>query len=136
MGFQASTLQVLANDVMRAPFTFSTKVLNIQDFDTSVTPKVEVHLGIIGLSLLHSPPLVKMCLILEHTLLASCAFVFHIQLRTRCYDCNNLKNQSKKGGRGKGMLIKSQYLNFTTYQVLVFKPYYELQTGRRHLKWS
>ncbi len=38
----------------------------------SVTPKVGVHLGVIGLHPLHSPPFVKVCFTLKHTLLASC----------------------------------------------------------------
>jgi hypothetical protein len=39
-------------------FDFSTKALNIWDSHTSVIPKVGVHLGIIGLHLLHSPSFV------------------------------------------------------------------------------
>jgi hypothetical protein len=40
-------------------FAFSTKALNIWDSHTSATPKVGVHLGIIGLRLLHSPSFMK-----------------------------------------------------------------------------
>jgi hypothetical protein len=47
-------------------------VLNIWDSHTSATPKVGVQLEIIGFNLLHSPPLVEVCFILEHTHLASC----------------------------------------------------------------
>jgi hypothetical protein len=54
-------------------FVFSTKVLNIWDFHTSATPKMGIHLEIVGLNLLHSPSLVRMCFIPTHTLLASCA---------------------------------------------------------------
>jgi hypothetical protein len=32
----------------------------------SITPKVRVHLVVIGPHLLHSPPLVKMCYTFEH----------------------------------------------------------------------
>jgi hypothetical protein len=42
-------------------FAFPTKVLNIKDSCTRVTPKVGVHLGIIGLHPMHSPPFVKTC---------------------------------------------------------------------------
>ncbi len=35
---------------------FTTKALNIQNSYTSVTPKVAMHVGVIGLHLLHSPP--------------------------------------------------------------------------------
>jgi hypothetical protein len=56
---------------------FSTKILNIWNFHTSVTPNMGVHLRVIGLNFLHSPPLVKVCFTIEHTLLASCAFALH-----------------------------------------------------------
>jgi len=49
-------------------FAFSTKALNIHNSRTSATPKVEVHLGIIGLHPLHSPPFVKVCFTPKHTL--------------------------------------------------------------------
>jgi hypothetical protein len=35
-------------------FIFSTKALNIWNFRMSATPKVEMHLGVIGLNFLHS----------------------------------------------------------------------------------
>jgi hypothetical protein len=47
-------------------FAFSTKVLNITNSYTSAIPKVGMHLGVIGLHLLHSPPFVKMCFTLKH----------------------------------------------------------------------
>jgi hypothetical protein len=50
-------------------FSFSTKALNIWNSRTSVTPKVEVHLRIIGLHILHPPSFVKMCFTPEHTFL-------------------------------------------------------------------
>jgi hypothetical protein len=37
---------------------FSTEALNIQNSHTSVTPKVGMHLGVIGFHFLHSPPFV------------------------------------------------------------------------------
>ncbi len=40
-------------------FEFSTKVLNIWDSCTSATPKVGMHLGVIGFHLLHSPSFVR-----------------------------------------------------------------------------
>jgi len=56
---------------------FSTKILNIQDSYTNATPKVKVHLGVIGLNLLHCPSLTRMCFIFKHILLASCALAFY-----------------------------------------------------------
>jgi hypothetical protein len=47
-------------------FTFSTKALNIWDFNTSAIPKVGVQLGIIGHHFLHSPPFVRVFFTLEH----------------------------------------------------------------------
>jgi hypothetical protein len=35
-----------------------------------VIPKMRVHLGVIGLNLLHSPSFVRMCFTFEHTFLA------------------------------------------------------------------
>jgi hypothetical protein len=58
-------------------FSFSTKVLNIRESHTNATPKVGVHLRIIGLHLLHFPPFVRMCFTSEHTLLASWAFALY-----------------------------------------------------------
>jgi hypothetical protein len=52
-------------------FIFSTKVLNIQDSRMNAIPKV------IGLYLWHSPPFVRMCFTLKHTLLASWAFALY-----------------------------------------------------------
>jgi hypothetical protein len=40
-------------------FAFSTKAQNIWDFGMNVTPKVGVHMEVIGFNLLHSPSLVK-----------------------------------------------------------------------------
>jgi hypothetical protein len=45
-----------------------TKALNIRNFHANATPKVGVHLGVIGLHPLHSPPFVKMCFTPKHTL--------------------------------------------------------------------
>ncbi len=39
-------------------FAFPTKALNIHNPCMNVTPKVEMHLGVIGLHLLHYPPFV------------------------------------------------------------------------------
>jgi len=61
---KASTLKNLSNGVIGAHqclFTFPTKVLNICNFRINVTPKVGVHLGIIGLHPLHSSPFVRVC---------------------------------------------------------------------------
>jgi hypothetical protein len=44
----------------------NTKVLNVHNSHTNVTPKVEVHLGVIGLQPLHSPPSMKMCFTHKH----------------------------------------------------------------------
>ncbi len=38
-------------------FIFSTKVLNIQNPHASATPRMRMHLGVVGLHLLHSPPI-------------------------------------------------------------------------------
>ncbi len=46
----------------------STKVLNIHNSHTSATLKVGVHLGVIRLHPLHSPPFVKVCFIPKHIL--------------------------------------------------------------------
>ncbi len=46
--------------------TFPTKALNICNCYTSATPKVGVHLAVIGFHPLHSPPFVRMCLTLQH----------------------------------------------------------------------
>jgi hypothetical protein len=59
-------------------FTFLTKAPNIQDSRISATPKVGVQLRVVGLHLLHSPPFVRMCFTLEHTLLTSWAFALYI----------------------------------------------------------
>ncbi len=59
-------------------FSFSTKALNIQDSHRNATPKVGVHLGIIGLHLLHSPSFVRVCFTPEHTLLNSWALALYI----------------------------------------------------------
>jgi len=48
-------------------FSFSTKALNICNSCMSVTPKVGVHLGIIGLHLLHSPSFVRVCFTPKHS---------------------------------------------------------------------
>ncbi len=58
-------------------FTLSTKVLNIQNFNTSGIPKMRVHLEVIGFHLLYSPPFMKGCFTLEHIFLASWAFALH-----------------------------------------------------------
>ncbi len=52
-------------------FAFSTNVQNIWDSRTSATPKVGVHLGVIGLHILHSPPFVRVCFTPKHTFLTS-----------------------------------------------------------------
>ncbi len=49
-------------------FAFSTKVLNIYNSCTSATPKMGVHLGIIGFHPLHFPPFVKVCFTSKHIL--------------------------------------------------------------------
>jgi hypothetical protein len=53
-------------------FAFPTKALNVHDSHTNATPKVEMHLGVIGLHPLHSPPFMKVCFTPKHILLASC----------------------------------------------------------------
>jgi hypothetical protein len=61
----------LSNGILEAQFgiffAFPTKVLNIHNSYTSATPKVGVHLGVIRLHPLHSPPFVKMCFTPNHT---------------------------------------------------------------------
>jgi hypothetical protein len=47
-------------------FTFPTNVMNIHNSHTNVTPKVRLHLRIIGLHPLHSPPFVIVCFTLKH----------------------------------------------------------------------
>jgi hypothetical protein len=47
-------------------FPFPTKALNICNSHTSATPKMRVHLGVIGVHPLHSPPFVRVCLTLKH----------------------------------------------------------------------
>jgi hypothetical protein len=49
-------------------FAFPTKVLNIHNSHMNAIPKVGMHLGVIGLHPLHSPPFVKVCFTLQHTL--------------------------------------------------------------------
>jgi hypothetical protein len=49
-------------------FAFPTKVPNIHNSCTNATPKVGVHLGVIGLHPLHSPAFVRVCLTFNHTL--------------------------------------------------------------------
>ncbi len=49
-------------------FSFPTKALNIHNSHTNVTLEVGVHLGVIGLHLLHSPPFVRVCFTPKHTL--------------------------------------------------------------------
>jgi hypothetical protein len=79
--FLTSTLQKLCNCVMGAPiwclFTFSTKVLNICNSYTNVILEVGVHLGVIGLHPLHSPPFVRVFLTPKHIVLASWALTLH-----------------------------------------------------------
>jgi hypothetical protein len=77
-----STLQNLFNGILGAQscvfFSFLTKAMNIQDSCTNATPKVGMHLGIIGFNFLHFPSFVKMCFTLEHIFLASWALAFHL----------------------------------------------------------
>jgi hypothetical protein len=47
---------------------FSKKALNIHNSLMSAIPKEGMHLGVIGLHPLHSPPFVKVCFIPKHTL--------------------------------------------------------------------
>jgi hypothetical protein len=54
-------------------FAFSTKVLNIWNTQTSATPKVGVHLRVIGLHFVHSTPFVRVCFTPKHTFLTSWA---------------------------------------------------------------
>jgi hypothetical protein len=49
-------------------FPFPTKALNIHNSYTNTIPKVDVHLGIIGLHPLHFPSFVKVCFTPKHTL--------------------------------------------------------------------
>jgi hypothetical protein len=65
-------------------FAFSTNVLNIQDSRMSAIPKVRVHLGVIGVHLLRSPPFVRMHFTLKHTFLASWALALYTLSRTLC----------------------------------------------------
>ncbi len=58
-------------------FVFSTKVLNICNFHMSVSPKVGVHLGIIGLHPLHSSSFVKVCFTPKHILGLMGPYVSH-----------------------------------------------------------
>ncbi len=41
--------------------------MNIRNYCTSATPKVGVHLGVIRVHLLHSPPFVRVCFTPKHT---------------------------------------------------------------------
>ncbi len=49
-------------------FAFSTKALNIRNSLMNATPKVGVHLGVIGLHPLHSPSFVRLCFTTKHIL--------------------------------------------------------------------
>jgi hypothetical protein len=49
-------------------FPFLTKAMNIHNSHTSATLKVGMHLGVIGLHPLHSPPFVRVCFTPKHTL--------------------------------------------------------------------
>ncbi len=59
-------------------FSFSTKTLNIHSFCMSAIPKMGVHLGVIGLHPLHSPPFVKVCFTPKHIISASWTLALHI----------------------------------------------------------
>jgi len=59
-------------------FAFPTKALNIRNFSTNATPKVGMHLGVIGFHPLHSPPFLKVCFTPKQIFLASWAFVLHV----------------------------------------------------------
>jgi hypothetical protein len=62
--------QDISNGVLEAQFDtcLPTKALNIRNFRANATPKVGVHLGIIGLHPLQFPPFVKVCFTPKHTL--------------------------------------------------------------------
>ncbi len=80
--------QEISNGILGAQIgvclPFSTKVLNIRNSRTGATPNMGVHLRIIGLNFLHSPSSLKVCFIIKHTFLASCAFAFHKLLQIQC----------------------------------------------------
>jgi hypothetical protein len=67
---EASTPQNLFNGVLGGPiwclFAFPTKVPNICNSRMNASPKMGVHLGVIGLHPLHSPPFVKVCFTPKH----------------------------------------------------------------------
>jgi hypothetical protein len=60
-------------------FIFRLVVESIKELGgvSSVIPKVGVHLKVIGLHPLHSPPFVKVCFTPKHSLLALWALAFH-----------------------------------------------------------
>jgi hypothetical protein len=60
-------------------FSFPTKVLNICDSHTSATLKEGVHLKVIRLHPLDSPPFVRMCFTPKHIILASWTLALHTQ---------------------------------------------------------
>jgi len=49
-------------------FAFPTKALNICNSHTCVIPEVGMHLGVIGLHPLYSPPFVRVCFTPKHTI--------------------------------------------------------------------
>jgi hypothetical protein len=59
-------------------FSFSTKVLNTWDSHTNATPKMRMHLRIVGFHLFHSPPFVRVCFTFKHIILTSWALAFYI----------------------------------------------------------
>jgi hypothetical protein len=78
----AFKLQDLFNGVLGAQFgvffPFLTKVLNIHNSHKSATFKVGVHLGVIGLHPLHSPPFVKVCFTPKHILIFMGPYISHL----------------------------------------------------------
>jgi hypothetical protein len=55
------------NNIFWCLFTFLTKAFKICNSHTNATPKVGVHLGVIGLHPLHFPLFVKVCFTPKHT---------------------------------------------------------------------
>ncbi len=75
--YASKPFQWCLGDSIWCLFSFPTKNLNIHNSHMNITPKMEVHLGIIRLHPLHSPPIVKVCFTPKHTLLASWVLALH-----------------------------------------------------------
>jgi hypothetical protein len=59
-------------------FAFPMKAMNIRNFSTNATPKVGVHLGVIGFHPLHSPPFLRVCFTPKQIFLGSWALALQV----------------------------------------------------------